>query len=232
MFTQRCSRSRLLGVWSALVAVGSLLLAPGLAHAGSPFPSFVAQGPFIISLGYGIHPAGNSGRFVVPSRRVFGWLAGSVNAPFMIDFATNVPIATQSGNIHGELVVCENAFLIPGLEILGCLDLATVDLGAIAAGDPTSLDTALVSDTAVTRRGRVHLVSSLGAGHDSLQPLLNVDGVFTLHGGGTDGNGDVQGFLTLILNLEGHIVGLGESNLALCGRWADPAAGAACPFQQ
>src|SRR5438093_9142936 len=213
------------------LALVALLLAPGFAQAGSPFQSFVAHGPFIISLGDGIRPAGNSGRFVVPSRRVFGFLGGSVNAPFMIQFATNVPIVTQSGNVHGQLLICENANLIPGLEVFGCLDLSTINFAALLAGDPTSLDTASVSDTAVTDTGRVHLVSSLGAGSDPYQPLLNVAGVFTFTTGGTEGNGDVQGFLTLILNSEGHIVGLGASDLAFCGKWTGSAAGSACPFQ-
>jgi len=35
----------------------------------------------------------------------------------MIQFATNVRSATQSGNVHGQLLICENANLIPGLEV-------------------------------------------------------------------------------------------------------------------
>lgn len=211
------------------VAVAALLVAPGMAQAASPFESFVAQGPFIISLGEGIKPAGVSGRFVVPSRRVFGFLGGSVNAPFMIQFATNVPIATQSGNIHGELFICGNAPLIPGLEIFGCVDPSTLNFS-----DPISfllsLDTAALNEAAVSETGRVHLVSSLSGGTDPSQPLLNVAGVFTFTGGDTQGNGDVQGFLTLILDAGGHIVGLGSSNVAFCGKWTGPAAASACPF--
>lgn len=212
------------------VAVAALLVAPGMAQAANPFESFVAQGPFIISLGEGIKPAGASGRFVVPSRRVFGFLGGSVNAPFMIQFATNVPIATQSGNIHGELFICGNAPLIPGLEIFGCVDPSTLDLSGDPIGFLLSLDTAALNAAAVSETGRVHLVSSLSAGADPSQPLLNVAGVFTFTGGDTQGNGDVQGFLTLILDAGGHIVGLGSSNVALCGVWTGPAAASACPF--
>lgn len=210
-------------------AVAALLVAPGMAQAASPFESFVAQGPFIISLGEGIKPAGVSGRFVVPSRRVFGFLGGSVNAPFMIQFATNVPIATQSGNIHGELFICGNAPLIPGLEIFGCVDPSTLNFSD-QISFLLSLDTATINTAAVTETGRVHLVSSLGAGADPSQPLLNVAGVFTFTGGDTQGNGDVQGFLTLILDAGGHIVGLGSSNVAFCGVWTGPAAVSACPF--
>lgn len=209
-------------------AVAALLVAPGMAQAASPFESFVAQGPFIISLGEGIKPAGVSGRFVVPSRRVFGFLGGSVNAPFMIQFAINVPIATQSGNIHGELFICGNAPLIPGLEIFGCVDPSTLNFSD-QISFLLSLDTATINTAAVTETGRVHLVSSLGAGADPSQPLLNVAGVFTFTGGDTQGNGDVQGFLTLILDAGGHIVGLGSSNVAFCGVWTGPAAVSACP---
>lgn len=167
----------------------------------------------------------------MPSRRVFGFLGGSVNAPYMIQFATNVPIATQSGNVHGELLICENAALIPGLEIFGCLDPSTLDFSS-QLGFLLSLDTASVNAAAVSRTGRVHLVTSLGAGTVPTEPLLNVGGVFTFTEGGTQGNGDAQGFLTLILDAEGHIVGLGASNLAFCGKWSGPAASTACPFAQ
>lgn len=223
------------GLRVAVVVALVLALAPAASRADGPQNAFVAQGPFVISLGFGIHPAGQSGRFVVPSRRVFGFLGGSVNAPFMIQFATNVPIATQSGNVHGELLICENGtapFGIPELIFFGCLDPETVLWAAVFTGDPTSLDTASVLPSAVSRTGRVHLVTSLGAGTDLLHPLLNVGGVFTFTEGGTQGNGDVDGFLTLILDEQGHIVGLGDSNLAFCGKWDGPAAPTGCPFQQ
>src|SRR3989442_890228 len=127
---QRNARSMLWKVGLMFViALAALpqVLAPAVAQAATPFNAFVAQGPFVISLGLGIQPAGVSGRFVVPSRRVFGWLGGSVNAPFMIQFGTNVPIATQSGNVRGTLYICENAAQIPGLPpIFGCLDPSTL----------------------------------------------------------------------------------------------------------
>jgi len=44
------------------LALVALLLARASPQAGSPFQSFVAHGPFIISLGDGNPSAGNSGR--------------------------------------------------------------------------------------------------------------------------------------------------------------------------
>jgi hypothetical protein len=194
-------------------------------------PTIGRDQPFVISLGLGIKPAGGSGRFVVPSRRVFGFLTGSVSAPFMIQFATNVPISTQSGNIHGTLFICENATTRPGLEFFGCVDLSTLDFSSEMAF-LLSLDTATLDESAVTRTARVHIVSTLVPGSDPEHPVLTLGGVFTFIGGDTLGHGDASGFVTLILDAEGHIIGLGDSNLTLCGVWNGPASSAACPFPQ
>lgn len=55
-----------------------------------------------------VKAAGKSGRFVVKERTVTGTLSGivggtSVNEEFTFTFGTNVPLMTQSGNIHGTL---------------------------------------------------------------------------------------------------------------------------------
>ncbi|MGH8628036.1 MAG: hypothetical protein ACREYC_23130 [Gammaproteobacteria bacterium] len=229
MLAQKTQSLRSLFV--VLFSVAALALPPTTARAVSPFNPFVAEGPFVISLGLGIKPAGESGRFVVPSRRVFGFLSGSVNAPFMIQFATNVPISTQSGNIHGTLFICENATPPPGLEFFGCVDPSTLDFSSEPAF-LLSLDTATLDEAAVSQKARVHIVSSLVPGADPAHPMLNLGGVFTFVGWDTQGHGDGSGSVTLILDAEGHIIGLGDSNLAFCGVWSGPASSAACPFAQ
>lgn len=232
MLAQKTQSLRSLFV--VLFSIAALALPPTTARAVSPFNPFVAEGPFVISLGLGIKPAGESGRFVVPSRRVFGFLSGSVNAPFMIQFATNVPISTQSGNIHGTLFICENAIMPPPerLEFFGCVDPSTLDFSSELAF-LLSLDTATLDEAAVSRTARVHIVSSLVPGSDPAHPVLNLGGVFTFVGGDTRGHGDASGSVTLILDDEGHIIGLGDdSNLAFCGVWSGPASSAACPFAQ
>lgn len=229
MLAQKTQSLRSLFVF--LLSVAALVLPATTARAVSPFNPFVAEGPFVISLGLGIKPGGESGRFVVPSRRVFGFLGGSVNAPFMIQFATNVPISTQSGNIHGTLFVCENATPLPGLKFFGCVDPSTLDFSSDQAF-LLSLDTATFDEAAVSRTARVHIVSSLVLGSDPTHPVLNLGGVFTFVGGDTQGHGDASGFVTLILDPEGHVIGLGDSNLAFCGVWSGPASSSACPSAQ
>jgi len=67
---------------------------------GNPWPG-IDQGNVI--------PAGESGRFVVKDRTVTGTLAalipGSPDGRFAFSYGTNVPLLTQSGQIHGTLSI-------------------------------------------------------------------------------------------------------------------------------
>ena len=67
---------------------------------GNPWPG-IDQGD--------VHPAGKSGRFVVKDRTVTGTLEavepGSPEGRFSFTFGTNVPLLTQSGQIHGILSI-------------------------------------------------------------------------------------------------------------------------------
>lgn len=96
-----------------LLAVGLLLvLAPATVVAGGPPTPFVAYGP-IGSIDDGdVTAAGKGGRFVVRDREVTGVLFGSIGGlpgvpgagePYTFTFGTNVPLMTQSGEIHGTL---------------------------------------------------------------------------------------------------------------------------------
>ncbi len=67
---------------------------------GNPWPG-IDQGD--------VQPAGKSGRFVVKDRTVTGTLTavlpGSPEGRFSFTYGTNVPLLTQSGQIHGTLSI-------------------------------------------------------------------------------------------------------------------------------
>lgn len=90
-----------------LLAVGLALgaLAPaGAALAQDTRLPFFASGP-VLSIDQGtVFPAGYSGRFVVVERTVSGTLSGDLNGPFTFVYGSNVPIQTQSGQVHGRLL--------------------------------------------------------------------------------------------------------------------------------
>jgi hypothetical protein len=50
-----------------------------------------------------VKPAGKSDRFIVEERQVSGRLSGDLSGPFTLTYAANVPIATQSGQLHGTM---------------------------------------------------------------------------------------------------------------------------------
>lgn len=198
----------LLGLVTAL----ALALAPAVAQAGNAAVPFVAQGPFVISLGEGIQPAGNSGRFVVPERHVYGILFGSVSAPygfapFEIEFHTNVPITTQSGNVQGTLSICEGAAPTYWPPLLWCAEASSVNPLTL------DLDNPVFQAGAVTRAANIHLTTSLGAtpvaclgDANPYVPCTNgfskgllLDGGFTFTGGTANGGGSLTGFLVLML---------------------------------
>ncbi len=99
------------GIRTTMVAVLALLaltaLAPGVAIAQGVF----LAGPITDIDDGDVKAAGASNRFVVKDRHVFGALFGMLNGeqltavPFTFTFGTNVPIMTQSGNLHGLLAI-------------------------------------------------------------------------------------------------------------------------------
>ena len=97
-------------------------------------------------------PAGKSGRFVVKDRTVTGTLAallpGSPEGRFAFVYGTNVPLLTQSGQIHGTLSIdggeieakvhAESVLqgLTPeGLPIIGISGKLTFTSGATGTGE-------------------------------------------------------------------------------------------------
>lgn len=90
-----------------LLAVGLALgaVVPTAALARGTRVSFSASGP-VLTIDQGtVFPAGDSGRFMVMERTVFGTLSGDLNGPFTFVYGSNVPLLTQSGPVHGRLSV-------------------------------------------------------------------------------------------------------------------------------
>lgn len=93
--------------WPALaVAFGAALVIVTAASADGGRIPFYALG-FATSGDTGeVDAAGNSGRYVVKDRTITGALldptGGAFNGSFSFTFGTNVPIETQSGQIHGD----------------------------------------------------------------------------------------------------------------------------------
>lgn len=87
-----------------LVAGLLFALAPPFAWAG-PLEPLVAAGSINSITEGDVSAAGKSGRFVVKAREVGGWISinGSDPLPYTFTFGTNVPLTTQSGQIHGTL---------------------------------------------------------------------------------------------------------------------------------
>ena len=108
-------------MFPALVVLALLAIAgapSAVARAGGPHTQFASHGVtdtlFDANPWPGIDqgdvkPAGNSGRFVVSDRTVTGTLTallpGSPEGRFAFTYATNVPLLTQSGQVHGTLSV-------------------------------------------------------------------------------------------------------------------------------
>ena len=110
---------------------------------GNPWPG-IDQGD--------VSPAGKSGRFVVKDRTVTGSLTallpGSPEGRFAFVFGTNVPLLTQSGQIHGTLsidggriearVIATSVLqgsTPEGLPIIGITGKLTFTSGARGTGD-------------------------------------------------------------------------------------------------
>jgi len=96
---------KLLGI-PLLALIVAILCVPAVASAGSPFTPLLSQGAIITIDDGNVTDAGESGRWVVKEREVTGVFPGpGLIGPFTFTYGSNVPILTQSGNIHGTLVV-------------------------------------------------------------------------------------------------------------------------------
>ena len=168
---------------TATVAGLAIVLAIGLgpAHAVS---EFLLSG-LIDSIDEGnVDAAGGSGRFVVKDRHVGGHLGGAIgdqlltNVPFQFTFGTNVPLMTQSGNLHGRLEFAGYEARVAAKSELGLTPIPC---------EP----------------GTPGCVAVPGGG--GFLPGLLITGTVTFTKG-TTGHGTVDGFIVPIFDAGGHII--------------------------
>ncbi|MBM3957007.1 MAG: hypothetical protein FJ313_03015 [Gemmatimonadetes bacterium] len=143
-----------LALWAVEGTSGTIALARGIpvqfASHGVMDTLFDPTTPPGIDQG-DVIPAGKSGRFVVKDRTVTGTLSallpGSPEGRFSFTYGTNVPLLTQSGQIHGTLSIAggleakvraESALLgysPEGLPVIGITGRLTFTSGAQGTGD-------------------------------------------------------------------------------------------------
>jgi hypothetical protein len=91
------------GLLAVMVAVLLAVAVPTAAMAAGPKTPFAATGTVEFIDEGNVDAAGNSGRFVVRDRTVAGTFSGDLAGPYTFVFDTNVPLLTQSGQVHGTL---------------------------------------------------------------------------------------------------------------------------------
>jgi hypothetical protein len=177
--------SLLLGM---IVAVLECVSAP--AFAGPHMPFSVSGTIAMIDTG-DVKPAGQSGRFIVRDRHITGTFTGSISAPFVITFDTNVPIATQSGRIHGRLIA-------------GVYE-ANVTMASSTGATPVECENPDGATCIATPGG-------------NFVPGLLLNGRMNFLSG-AKGQGSVTGWLIPVIDDQGHIVNILASQLAISGQW-------------
>lgn len=102
---------------SLMLALIMMALAPATALAAKPQLFYAEGGITYIEdtiIGDNAFPAGNSGRWRVVGREMGGELSGDINGSFLLTYKANVELATQAGNLHGDLVAGGNNFKVNG----------------------------------------------------------------------------------------------------------------------
>ncbi len=183
--------------WIKCGAAATAALAVALVFgvgAGGAATSFFLTGS-ITSIDEGnVDAAGKSGRFVVKDRHIGGRLSGALgdqqltDAPFEFTLGTNVPLMTQSGNVHGVLEVAGFQARVAAKTTLG----------------PTPIPCTPVAPPAC-------IPGPDGGGH---VPGLLINGTLTFVGG-TTGHGTIDAFIVPLLDDEGHIIGILASHVTL-----------------
>ena len=185
--SSRLTRAALL-LLGTIVAVLECVSMP--AFAGPHVPFSVSGTITMIDTG-DVKPAGHSGRFIVRDRHITGTFTGSINAPFVITFDTNVPIATQSGRIHGRLIA-------------GVYE-ANVTMASSTGATPVECETPDGATCIATPGG-------------NFVPGLLLNGRMNFLSG-AKGQGSVTGWLIPVIDDQGHIVTILASQLAISGQW-------------
>jgi hypothetical protein len=172
----------------AVIALLGCVSSP--AFAGPHMPFSVSGTIAMIDTG-DVKPAGQSGRFIVRDRHITGTFTGSISAPFVITFDTNVPIATQSGRIHGRLIA-------------GVYE-ANVTMASSTGATPVECETPDGATCIATPGG-------------NFVPGLLLNGRMNFLSG-AKGQGSVTGWLIPVIDDQGHIVNILASQLAISGQW-------------
>jgi hypothetical protein len=180
------SRGASVLVCATITGLG-LFAAPAFA---GPHVPFSASGTILTIDTGDVSPAGQSGRFIVRDRHITGTFTGSINAPFVITYDSNVPIATQSGRIHARLIA-------------GVYE-ANMTLASSTGPTPVECETPNGATCIATPGGNFF-------------PGLLLNGRMNFLSG-AKGQGTVTGWLIPILDEQGHIVSIAASLLSLSGR--------------
>lgn len=184
----RLSQRAALLLFSMVVAVLGFVSTPAFAGPHVPF----SVSGVILTIDTGdVKPAGQSGRFIVRDRQITGTFTGSISGPFVITFNTNVPIATQSGRIHGRLIAGVHE--------------ANVTMASSTGPTPVECETPDGATCIATPGG-------------NFVPGLLLNGRMNFLSG-AKGQGSVNGWLIPILDDQGHIVSIVASQLTISGQW-------------
>ena len=177
-----------------VIAVLGFVSTPAFAEPPVPFS---AKGPITAIDTGDVRPAGKSGRFIVRDRHITGTFTGSIGGttgvPFVITFDTNVPLASQSGPIHGRLIA----------------GVYEANVTAESSTGPTPVLCGAPDPEGVT------CIATPGG---NFVPGLLLDGRLNFLSG-ANGRGSVTGFLIPVLDAQGHIIGILASELTLMGQW-------------
>lgn len=188
------TRMKLGSVVGAAMIAALVALGPVQALAAQ----FVAGGQITTIDDGNVKAAGKSTRFVVKDRNVGGTLSGFIgdtllgNAPFTFTFGTNVPIMTQSGNIHGTLTLGDYAANVA----------AKAQLGVTPA--PCPAEWAATFGCIETSPGLFFF------------PGLLINGTLTFTDG-AQGHGVVDAWVIPLIGPGGHIVGVFAGALMIQG---------------
>lgn len=165
------------------------------AMAGEGRVPFSATGEFISIDTGDVDAAGASGRFVVKERTALGMfyddIGGTTGEPFALIYGSNVPIATQSGQVHARLFA-------------GTYEAAAVLTSSIGL---TPLECSVPDGS-----------TCIATPDGNFMPGLLLDGTATFIDG-AHGHGTLKGWLIPILDAEGHILSIYASSLSFAGEW-------------
>lgn len=189
---------KLLVIFPVIAVLAVIFLTPAVATAKSPFTQFGSLGT-ITGIGEGtVAPAGNSGRYIVKDRFVTGALieGSGPQGGFTLTYGANVPIETQSGQIHGTLTIDTAAGEVYEAKVRG---ESSLGLTPVPCTQPD-------------------WVTCIGTPYGNFVPGLLIEGTFTFTSG-AKGNGDLSAWLVPLLDADYHIIDVIISEVTINGKW-------------